>query len=123
MTMHVIRFSGNERLSERLSWRLFGRLRRKRIGCLKAVCEVRKRGFVTRCLAQRTIIRAQSTKFALVNCLCSLLRITQYVFCACSSQLYFISRAVTSFPIEGMADSDSITSVSLSVSDFLCFEI
>ena len=45
--MHVIRFSGNERLSERLSWRLFGRLRRKRIGRLKAVREVRKRGFVT----------------------------------------------------------------------------
>ena len=45
--MHVIRFSGNERLSECLSWRLFGRLRRKRIGRLKAVCEVRKRGFVT----------------------------------------------------------------------------
>ena len=45
--MHVIRFSGNERLSERLSWRLFGRLRRKRIGRLKAVREVRERGFVT----------------------------------------------------------------------------
>ena len=45
--MHVIRFSGNERLSERLSWRLFGRLRRKRIGRLKAVREVRKGGFVT----------------------------------------------------------------------------
>jgi hypothetical protein len=47
VTMHVIRFSGNERLSERLSWRLFGRLRRKRIGRLKAVREVRKGGFVT----------------------------------------------------------------------------
>ena len=46
--MHVIRFSGNERLSERLSWRLFGRLRRKQIGVSKAVREVRKRGFVTR---------------------------------------------------------------------------
>ena len=46
--MHVIRFSGNEHLSERLSWRLFGRLRRKRIGRLKAVREVRKGGFVTR---------------------------------------------------------------------------
>ena len=45
--MHVIRFSGNERLSERLSWRLFERLRRKRIGASKAVREVRKRGFVT----------------------------------------------------------------------------
>ena len=45
--MHVIRFSGNERLSERLSWRLFGHLRRKRIGASKAVCEVHKRGFVT----------------------------------------------------------------------------
>jgi hypothetical protein len=43
----VIRFSGNECLSERLSWRLFGRLRRKRIGRLKAVREVRKGGFVT----------------------------------------------------------------------------
>ena len=47
MTMHVIRFLGNERLSERLSWHLFGHLRRKRIGRLKAVREVRKRGFVT----------------------------------------------------------------------------
>ena len=45
--VHVIRFSGNERLSERLSWRLFGRLRRKRIGRLKAVREVREGGFVT----------------------------------------------------------------------------
>ena len=45
--MHVIRFSGNGRLSERLSWRLFGRLRRKRIGRLKAVHEVREGGFVT----------------------------------------------------------------------------
>ena len=45
--MHVIRFSGNERLSERLSWRLFGRLRRKRIGRLKTVREVRKGDFVT----------------------------------------------------------------------------
>ena len=45
--MHVIRFSGNERLSERLSWRLFGRLRRKRIGRLKAVREVREGCFVT----------------------------------------------------------------------------
>ena len=45
--MHVIRFSGNERLSERLSWRLFERLRRKRIGRLKAVREVRKGSFVT----------------------------------------------------------------------------
>ena len=45
--MHVIRFSGNERLSERLSWRLFGRLRRKRIGRLKTVREVREGGFVT----------------------------------------------------------------------------
>ena len=47
MTMHVIRFSGSECLSERLSWRLFGRLRRKRIGRLKAVREVREGGFVT----------------------------------------------------------------------------
>ena len=47
MTMHMIRFSGNERLSERLSWRLFGCLRRKQIGASKAVREVRKRGFVT----------------------------------------------------------------------------
>ena len=45
--MHVIRFSGNERLSERLSWHLFGRLRRKRIGASKMVREVCKRGFVT----------------------------------------------------------------------------
>ena len=45
--MHVIRFSGNERLSEHLSWRLFGRLRRKRIGVSKVVREVRKRDFVT----------------------------------------------------------------------------
>ena len=45
--MHVIRFLGNEHLSECLSWRLFGRLRRKRIGASKAVREVRKRGFVT----------------------------------------------------------------------------
>ena len=45
--MHVIRFLGNECLSERLSWRLFGCLRRKRIGHLKAVREVRKGGFVT----------------------------------------------------------------------------
>ena len=34
-------------LSERLSWRLFGRLRRKRIGRLKTVREVRKGDFVT----------------------------------------------------------------------------
>ena len=54
MTMHVIRFSGNERLSERLSWRLFGRLRRKRIGRLKAVREVRKGGFVTNKVMPRT---------------------------------------------------------------------
>ena len=47
MTMHVIRFSGNERLSECLSWHLFERLRRKRIGRLKAVREVHKGGFVT----------------------------------------------------------------------------
>ena len=45
--MHVIRFSGNERLSERLSWRLFGHLRRKRIGASKVVREVHKRDFVT----------------------------------------------------------------------------
>ena len=45
--MHVIRFSGNEHLSERLSWHLFGRLRRKRIGASKAVREVREGGFVT----------------------------------------------------------------------------
>ena len=58
MTMHVIRFSGNERLSERLSWHLFGCLRRKRIGRLKAVREVRKGGLVTRrqnCIPQRPL--------------------------------------------------------------------
>ena len=58
MMMHVIRFSGNEHLSEHLSWRLFGRLRRKRIGVSKAVREVHKRGFVT--LAARLIIVGDS---------------------------------------------------------------
>ena len=51
--MHVIRFSENEHLSEHLSWHLFGCLRRKRIGCLKAVHEVRKGGFVTVTLRNR----------------------------------------------------------------------
>ena len=54
--MHVIRFSGSERLSGRLSWRLFGRLRRKRIGRLKAVREVCKGGFVTPFMAFRHLL-------------------------------------------------------------------
>ena len=60
MTMHVIRFSGNERLSERLSWHLFGRLRRKRIGRLKAVREVREGGFVTQGVSVWAGVRACS---------------------------------------------------------------
>ena len=43
MTMHVIRFLGDECLSEHLSWHL----RRKQIGVSKVVCEVCKRGFIT----------------------------------------------------------------------------
>ena len=74
MTKHVIRFSGNERLSERLSWRLFGRLRRKRIGRLKAVREVRERGFVTSApIAPLSITDSKSVFFSLIGTVSALL--------------------------------------------------